>query len=139
MGFSRNYLKPYNFVLTKITGDINDAELLQHVKALNRETRGISELRELADCRELTSVSALTAQGTTLAASAEEYKPGSLGVILVPKEKEAIYGMARAYQMFAEEHRESVMISRDLDEALNWLTKDNSAETEVLRAFIDNT
>ncbi|MCW8825163.1 MAG: hypothetical protein OQK78_01950, partial [Gammaproteobacteria bacterium] len=99
--------------------------------------QGISNLREIADCRGLTGVSSLTGNGTALAASREEYKPGSICVILVPKENDAIYGMARAYQMFAEEHRESVSIYRDIDEALNWITDNNILEVEALKELIN--
>ncbi len=137
MGISRYYSKDLNFLLTRIAGDIDDDDLFEHVIALNKETQGISNLREIADCRELTGIGSLTGPGTARAAMKEENKPGCFGVILVPIEKGVIYGMARAYQTFAQEHRESVEIYWEINEALKWLTTNTNLKVEAIRAFMD--
>lgn len=54
MGFTRHYFQEHTFMLTKITGEINDDDLSQHVVALNKETEGLTNLKELTDCREIT-------------------------------------------------------------------------------------
>ena len=59
--------------------------------------------------------------------------------ILIPKDNKAAYGLARAYQMFSEEKREAVNIFHNLDEALVWLTADNTEEKEALISFMNNS
>ena len=53
MGFSRHYFNEHNFMLTKVCGEIDDDDLMSHVNALNRETQGCVNVRELSDCRSL--------------------------------------------------------------------------------------
>ncbi len=138
MGFSRHFIQKYNFMLTKITGEINDDDLSHHVGALNQETEGLTNLKELADCRGITKIN-LSTRGTTLNADREKNKPGSNLAILVPKENDMIFAMARAYQMFSENHRKSVEVFRDYSEAISWLTKDNSQEIDEINKFIKNS
>jgi len=137
MGFSRHYFKEYNFMLTKINGEINDNDLSRHVVALNKETEGLINLKELADCREITKIN-LTTQGTTINASHEKNKPGSKLAILTPVDNTLIFAMARAYQMFSEDYRESVGLFHDLNEALVWLTDNNEPENKSLTLLINN-
>ncbi len=44
MGFDRHYLKQINFVLSKVSGELNDQDLMQQVVSLNRETEGMSDV-----------------------------------------------------------------------------------------------
>ena len=137
MGFSRYYFQKQNFMLTKITDEINDDDLYHHVVALNKEVEGIANLKELADCREIIKIN-LTTAGTTRSADHEQIKKGSKLAILTPKGNDLIFAMARAYQMFCEDYRESVSLFHDLDEALAWLTNDNSDECKSLNSFVNN-
>ena len=136
MGFSRHYLKDNNFMFTRITGEVNDQNLRQHVIDLNRESEGISDLRELADCTGIKSMENLTVKGTSGCADLENNRPNSLLAILVT-DSALLYGMARAYQAFSEDRRESVQIFKDKNEALAWLANDD-AEIEVFNKFINN-
>ena len=124
-------------MLTKVSGDIDGNSLAQHVIDLNKETEGIFNLRELADYREITSVKLLSTQATTMSAGSEKDKPGSKLAILTPKDKDAVYGMARAYQMFSEDHRKSVKLFRDFQDALMWLSE-NDLEEESLSVLVNN-
>jgi len=137
MGFTRHFSKELNFLLTKATGEINDSDLASHVKALNKATEGLVNVKGFADCRAITKIN-LTTQGTILSASMEENKPGSQIVILVPENNDHIFGMARAYQMFCEDYCEEVRIFRDYDEAITWLANDDSHEKKALSDFINN-
>ena len=96
MGFTRYYSAEHNFMLTKITGEIDDNGLMSHVISLNKETSGLVNLRELADCREITKIN-LTTQGTVISASKEQDKPGSRGVILVPESYSQIWCLRKSY------------------------------------------
>ena len=135
MGFTRHYLKEYNFMLTKITGEVNDQNLKQHVMSLNKETEGISALRELADCREIADMSHLTVKGTADCAQLENKRPNSLLALLVSDSK-LLFGMARAYQTFSEDRRKETKIFKNLVDALGWLARDEK-EIEFLKEFIE--
>lgn len=137
MGFSIHYFQEYNFILTKITGEVDDGDLAYHVAALNQKTDGIINLKELADCREVTVVN-LTTRGTTHSAGLEKNKPGSKLAILTPEGNDLVFAMARAYQMFSEDFRESVRLFRDLHEALEWLTDGDLLERKSLTALIND-
>jgi len=138
MSIYRYYSSECNFVLSNLFGEINDGELAQHVSQFNKESEGIVGIKELADCREIIKIN-LSVHGTTLTASHEQNKPGSNLAILVPENNDMIFAMARAYQMFAEDFRESVKIFKDYNEALNWLTKNNVQEINAINEFIKNT
>ena len=136
MGFSLHYLKDHRFMYTRISGEINDQDLKQHVINFNKETEGISDLRELADCRNLINLEALTVKGTSYSAILEDNKPESLLAILVT-ESALLFGMARVYQIFVEGRRESVKIFKDINSALKWLAKDEQ-EIAIFNEFIKN-
>lgn len=135
MGFSRHWLRDRAFVLTRVTGRIDNRSLLEHVQALNRESNGVIGMKELGDCRDLQDLEALSVSVVTQASSIEAKKPGSRLVILVPKESPVIYGLARAYEMFASESRQAVTVSMDLDEALCWLGFDEAC-LHMIKGFI---
>lgn len=137
MGFTRHYNQENNFMLTKVVGEINDEDLLHHVIALNKELEGLTNLKELADCREITKINLSTSE-TTTSANNEKNKEGSKLAILTPKGNDLIFAMARAYQMFSEDYREHVQIFKNYNEAIDWLTKDNSDETESINEYIKN-
>lgn len=134
MGFSIHYLKDHRFMYTKISGEINNQNLKQHVIDFNKETEGISDLRELADCRDLINLKALTVNGTSYCATLENNKPQSLLAILVT-ESPLLFGMARVYQIFAEGRRGCVKIFKDINNALEWLAKDEQ-EITLFNEFI---
>jgi hypothetical protein len=132
MGFSRHWLREQAFVLTTVSGSIDSTSLMEHVQALNQESDGVSGLKELADCRELKDVENLSVSGVTKASLFEGKKPGSRLVILVPKDAPVIYGLARAYQMFAEESREAVKVFTDMNHAMSWLEPDENSLRSIL-------
>ena len=129
MGFERRYLKSCHFVWSKATGELDDNALMEQVLALNSETEGMTDFKELSDCSELVSLDKLTVTGTTSCAAAEDNRSESLLAILV-SDSPLLYGMARSYQMFAENNRQAVRIFTDMEAALRWLAVD---ETEVLQ------
>lgn len=124
-------------MLTKLTNEISDNDLLRHVIALNNETEGLKDLKELADCREITKVNS-SSQGIINCAEHEIKKHGSKLAILVPQKSSYVFVMARAYQIFSDEYRESVNVFSSIDEALIWLTNDNEAEIETLTLLINS-
>ena len=134
MIFSRHFSKDHNFMYTKIAGEINDQNLRQHVIDKNKETEGISNFRELADCREISCMDSLTVQGAADSADTERDMHDSLLAILVTNST-LLFGLARAYQTFAEDRRKSVEIFKDIDKALAWLANDEQ-EVDLLNEYI---
>lgn len=75
MPISRKVLKSHNFMLTTIIGQLNDQKLKDHVLALNKETEGVLNLRELGDCMGMDNLEDLTVQGTANIANMENERP----------------------------------------------------------------
>ncbi len=136
MGFSRYYLKEHNFLLTKVSGKITVDDLLQHVMTVNKEMGKNINLRQLTDCRNITDIQSLTVKETTNCAQRETNKPGSSLAIVVP-DSPIIFGMVRAYTMFAEDHRREIKIFQNIHDALAWLANDPE-EVNVLRNFVES-
>ncbi len=136
MGFSHQYFKDHNFLLTRASGDLDGKDLMLHVININEVTEGIINLKELSDCREITSLDSLSTKMATMSAAAENDKPGSRFAILVPKDNDVIYGIANAYKMFAEDHRAAVKIFKELAEAISWLAE-SEAEEKALMALVN--
>ncbi|MBW9261326.1 MAG: hypothetical protein K1566_17715 [Candidatus Thiodiazotropha sp. (ex. Lucinisca nassula)] len=134
MPFTRRFSEKHHFMLTTLSGELNDEDLLVHVLALNEETKGISDLIELADCTTVTCLEHLTVEGTSSIATLEAIRPDSL-LALVVLDHPLNYGLARAYQAFSEDRRKEVRIFLDIDEALSWLVKDDQ-EFKFLTDFI---
>jgi len=135
MGFSVYFNQKNHFVLTRLSGDIDNNNLRNHVLNLNKLTEGISELREIADCRNIENISYLTVEGTKIGAELESNKLGSLLAIVVP-DSPLFYGMARVYQTFSGNHREAVNLFYNIRDALAWLGY-GEVEIEELITFVE--
>lgn len=111
-----------DFVLVRVSGSVNDNQFMQHVIDFKKETSNRQVLKELADCRAVTDITGVTAQGFILSSHLEESIlaiAGSKLAILVANDLH--YGMANAYRMIsAMKHRE-IGIFYELEEALEWL------------------
>lgn len=123
-------------MLTTMIGALRDDDLAHHVTAVNEETRGVQNLKELADGRRIKDIG-LTTQGTRYSASLEIKKPGSNLAILIPEGDDMTFAMARAYQMFSMDFRASVKIFHDLEEAMIWLV-DDEVERKTLTSLINS-
>ena len=122
MTIERIYFEGHNFVLSLIYGKLTEAELGQHVLAMNEEYKDKTAVNELADCRFLTDVSELTAQSVAFSASMEKGVSrvcGSKGAIVVASN--TVFGMARAYAAVAQQARIDSRVFRSMDEAIKWL------------------
>jgi len=135
MGITRRWFRDRAFLLTTLSGSINNRSLMAHVHALNRESEGTIGLKECLDCRGLHDITELSVEGVTQAGSSERKKPGSRLVILVPKDVPVIYGLARAYEMFAADHRKMVRVCTDVDDAVRWLEPDETSAQFLLECL----
>lgn len=132
MKFIRSYLLEFNLVITTVPSQLTDFNLIEHIQNLNQETAGITDLKEIGDCRNLKDVSKLTVKGTISAASYENDRSDSLLALIIPDDK-LLFGFARAYQTFAEDHRKNVSIFNDIQKALEWLDLCEEAKIKAIK------
>ena len=138
MSIVRRYHPSLDFVLTRISGDLDDEQLERHVRVFNSEAADRQGLMELADCRELRNVDRLNVTGALNAAALEQGQPRVAGgrlAILVP-DNPVIFGLARAYASIACLHRDTADVCQGLREALECLGFKGADMDEVFR-FID--
>ncbi|TLS67224.1 hypothetical protein FEF65_07225 [Mariprofundus erugo] len=122
MAIERIFFREDNFVLTVIYGRLTNAEIGEHVIQMNREYAACSALVELADCRYLHDISALSSDGLMISAGMEKGQlrtAGSKGAIVVAND--VVFGLARVYAAIAAQSRIDSRVYRDLDEAVDWL------------------
>lgn len=134
----RHYKPQSRFTHVLIMGELTNDQLRDHVLAYNEEAADRKALLELADCRILEDISTLTAGGCVKSTGLEEHQPRATGgklAILVRNELQ--FGMARAYSMAASNYRESVNVFYELDDALAWLSPEESVG-EVLSFIHSN-
>lgn len=136
MGFSMNYLEDNHFLLTKVSGKIDDLNLIQYIIEHSEKFEGISDIRELRDIRNIGDVENLSKDNTAACAEFSNYMPESLLALLVP-DSAHIYTMASVVQSFNVNRRKDVKIFKDTKEALAWLAYDDK-EIKVLKGFINN-
>lgn len=134
MEFNRFYAEDLKFEVTLVSGEINDDNLREHILKLNESTGDISDLKELADCRNITSLEKITVAGTVRNADLEATRPESRLALLVSDDV-LLYGMARSYQQFSEDRRESCQIFKSLDDALLWLAKEDKEQALSFERF----
>lgn len=131
MSFRRSYDLENKFVLTNISGSVNDKNLMEHVLKLNAEMEGNDDFRELADCLQTENIMDLTVQGSVHAAETERNRPKSKLAILV-NESPLLFGMARAFQTFSEDRRKEVHIFHSTTEAIEWLASNENDLLKIL-------
>ena len=137
MEFTRHLFKDNNFLLTIISGELENISFQKHILEFNSVARGIPHLRELVDCRGITNLDNLTVEATVAASQQEDKRPDSLLAVLVAESNPLIYGMARSYIAFPQFQRQDANIFTDYDEALNWLAI-NQREKEIFNTLVSS-
>lgn len=122
MPIDRTYFEEYNFLLTSLTGGLEENDFREYVLSLNSYAEGKKGLRELSDCRNVTERSVLKTIAIRRTAQLETPKPESLLAILI-NDNILHFGLARVYQTFAAPMRKKIEIFTDFDKALTWLCK----------------
>jgi len=134
MPFTQKYFKEYNFLLTTVKGVIDAQQLAEHIMSHNRRFKDIQGLRELADCTGITNISNITTQAVIDAAAyLQTDKPGGILALLTAKDNVAVYGLANAYRMFAEDHQDEIRLFTDFHTALSWLVADASERAQLIQ------
>ena len=122
MAVRHHYLSEHRFVLSCLSGALDDAAVHGHVNELNRRLAGVPGVLELADCRGLRDLRGLSVKALISAANREADQPrvqgGRLAVVV---SSDLVYGLGRVYTTIASEIGRPAEVFRDVDEALDWL------------------
>ena len=128
MGIRSTLHPDLHLIVTIIDGTLDDESLRDHVLALNEQARELEGALELADCRGVVNLDALTTQGAAASAALEDREGRARGgkLAIVVKDKLA-FGMARVFGAIAAQGRE-VEVTYDINAALGWLGLADHAE-----------
>lgn len=122
MAVRHHFLPDHGFVLSCLSGALDDAGIHGHVSALNERLADASGVLELADCRTLQDLRGLSVQALISAANREAGQPrvkgGRLAVVV---SSDLVYGLGRVYTTIAAEVGRSAEVFRDVEAALDWL------------------
>ncbi|MEQ9400112.1 MAG: hypothetical protein RJQ04_13200 [Longimicrobiales bacterium] len=122
MAVRHHILPDHGFVLSCLSGALDDAGIHGHVSALNERLADASAVLELADCRTLRDLRGLSVQALISAANREAGQPriqgGRLAVVV---SSDLVYGLGRVYTTIAAEVGRAAEVFRDVDAALDWL------------------
>src|SRR3972149_3691406 len=109
-------------VLTTATGVLTDDDLIRHKQRLVADPAFQPDMRQLSDVRGVTDLQ-VTPLGVRLMVAADEAHAPALGghrlaIVVI---EDLTFGMARMYQMLAEDTTRSVGVFREIAEAEAWL------------------
>jgi hypothetical protein len=106
-------------VYTVFSGDVNNADFVEHLRSLRADPRFDSSMPELVDLRGVTAVSVTSAM---IPASARWplHSPYARRAVVAPTD--LLYGLARMYQSYRDDTGQAqLQIFRTLPPALEWL------------------
>jgi hypothetical protein len=107
-----------SLVLSRGWGVVTDRELLAHVRTLTVDPRYARSFCQLADLRDVTDVE-ITASTIREMVKLNPFGAGARRAVVVTSD--VVFGMARMYQILADESPHELKIFRKMDDALQWL------------------
>jgi len=118
MAMSYVILEPRQLVCSRATGALTDEDLFEFMGRLRADPQFRSDFCHLADFRSVTALE-ITAAGVRRVSEIAPFGPGSRRALVA--ESEAIFGMARMYELVSERGGSVVRVFRHMDAALGWL------------------
>ena len=116
--------KKENYFISTWSGKITDSEAIQMFKEFYTSPEWVPGMHELADISQL-DFSSISSDGLIKMAKFNQMKLEEHNVTNI---KAAVYsphdlqfGMARVYEVWADESPENIKVFRDFNEAKNWL------------------
>ena len=109
-----------------------EREILAHVRALIADPRFARNFHQLLDLRDVTNVQ-FTASTVRELARLNPFGAGARRAVVVTND--VVFGMARMYQILADESPDELQIFRKMDDALQWLGIAD-AKAELLSASL---
>ena len=107
-----------SLVLSRGWAVVTDREFLAHARALTADPRFARNFHQLIDLRDVTNVQ-FTAASIREAVRLNPFGAGARRAVVVTND--VVFGMARMYQILADESPDELQIFRKMDDALQWL------------------
>jgi hypothetical protein len=107
-----------SLVLTRGWDLVMEREILAHVRALIADPRFARNFHQLIDARDAKSVH-FTASTIRELVRLNPFGAGARRAMVVTND--VVFGMARMYQIMADESPDELQIFRHMDDALQWL------------------
>ena len=117
---------PNRLLHTTCRGHVVLAEALEHFDQLERDVSEPVRLDVLLDLREVTSVPE-AAQLRTVADRIGHVRALAFGACAIVTDSDAMFGMSRMFEVFAEKHFSAMHVFRDHDAAQAWLSEVRAA------------
>jgi hypothetical protein len=105
-------------VLSRGWCEVTGEQMHMHARALASDRRFAPQYRQLVDLRAVTRAD-LPATAVWSLADDSPFGPGSRRAIVVGSNM--MFGMARMFEMLRDGHKEAFLVSRDIDDAIDWL------------------
>lgn len=119
MPITRHFFPPKNFILTRMTGTVDENDLRRHLIAMNEDATQYTALKELVDCRRMKCNGCRSVHDVMEAASLEKGRPWAMnGRLAIVVAQPLAFGMARVYLVGVEGVRKDVHVTYSLDEAI---------------------
>lgn len=106
-------------VYSSFRGRLSDSDLLAHGEALKNHPDFNPAFSEIVDFSEVTELKVTVGFINTMAKSSSVYSADSKHAVIAPHD--LTYGIARMYQMLAEDTRPNVAVVRSMAEARKFL------------------
>ncbi len=109
-------------VFSRGEGEVTEAEILDHRRRLREHQDFQPSFSQLVDLREVTKAALSLADMRVIASRTNLFNEESRRALVA--QNDAVFGLARMYQMLREEGPEKIMVFREMPEARRWLGLD---------------
>ena len=109
-------------VFSRAEGVVTEAEILDHRRRLGEDQDFHPGFSQLVDLREVTKAALSHADMRVIASRTNLFNEESRRAMVA--QNDAVFGLARMYQMLREEGPEEIMVFRQMPAARRWLGLD---------------
>ena len=120
-------------IRTKCFGNVTFDEVINHFEILVRDPRCPNHLDVLLDLSETTSMPKTNQLKEVSSEIGRIRKSVRFDACAIVAGRDALFGMARMFEVFAEEHFRATRVLRTLDEAEKWLDGRRSQSEDTQR------
>ncbi len=126
-------LAELRLVLVRLREEVSMHDLVSDQNVMESVQPCVGAFRQLIDARSVVSVR-LSSDEIRQLSQQSLFEPGVYRAIVAPHN--AVYGLARAFEAYADLHNQRVQVFRDLDSACAWLEiPAPEIETTLRRSF----
>lgn len=139
MAYSIHLFPENNFVLIRLSGGVDDAQLRAMLVELNQQTLSMHGVREVVECSAVDRIDGLTVHGTAEMVAAGIDQPRSMAgkLAMVAPPDSVMQGFADGFSARYMHSSRAVKVFVDLQTSLNWLA-DDPGDAAMLSQHIDS-